>query len=71
MQTLRSLANQGRTIITSIHQPNSQVFQSFDRLLLLADGNVVYSGPPSKATAYFKSLGYHCPKQYNPADYVM
>jgi ABC-type multidrug transport system ATPase subunit len=61
MQTLRSLANQGRTIITSIHQPNSQVFQSFDKLLLLCDGFIVYSGAPKDAIGYFASLGYECP----------
>ena len=36
--TLKSLAAEGRTICTSIHQPSSSVFRSFDRLLLLAEG---------------------------------
>jgi ABC-type multidrug transport system ATPase subunit len=42
MVVLRELAMQGKTIITSIHQPSSQIFQSFDQLILLADGKTIY-----------------------------
>ena len=65
------MAENGKTIIASIHQPSSQIFQSFDQLILLADGKTVYQGRPSNALNYFATLGYHSPEQYNPADYVM
>ncbi len=42
MEALRELAVQGKTIITSIHQPSSQIFQSFDQLILLADGKTIF-----------------------------
>jgi ABC-type multidrug transport system ATPase subunit len=42
MDVLRELALQGKTIITSIHQPSSQIFQSFDQLILLADGKTIF-----------------------------
>ncbi len=42
MEVLRELAIQGKTIITSIHQPSSQIFQSFDQLILLADGKTIF-----------------------------
>lgn len=42
MGVLRELALQGKTIITSIHQPSSQIFQSFDQLILLADGKTIF-----------------------------
>ncbi len=42
MEVLRELAIQGKTIITSIHQPSSQIFQSFDQLILLADGKMIF-----------------------------
>ena len=39
--TLKKLAHEeGKTVITSIHQPSSQLFYSFDRLLLIAKGKV-------------------------------
>lgn len=34
-QTLRGLSRDGRTVIASIHQPSSEVFEMFDRLYLL------------------------------------
>src|SRR5690606_6686662 len=39
--TLRELAAAGKTVLTSIHQPSSNVFYSFDRLFVLADGHMV------------------------------
>ncbi|CAF2241320.1 unnamed protein product [Rotaria magnacalcarata] len=71
MDVLRDLAIQGKTIITSIHQPSSQIFQSFDQLILLADGKTIFMGKPSDALLYFATMGHHSPPQYNPADYVM
>ncbi|CAF1168649.1 unnamed protein product [Adineta steineri] len=71
IHVLRELAMQGKTIITSIHQPSSQIFQSFDQFILLADGKTIFMGKPSNALPYFTTLGHHSPPQYNPADYVM
>lgn len=38
-----------RTIIASIHQPSSEVFQLFHNLCLLSSGRTVYFGPTSAA----------------------
>ncbi|CAG9310736.1 unnamed protein product [Blepharisma stoltei] len=64
-------AAKGRTIISTIHQPSSNVFKKFDKLMLLSEGNVVYHGPCDKSRKYFAELGYKCPRQVNPADYYM
>lgn len=48
-QTLRGLSQDGRTIIASIHQPSSDVFELFDRLYLLSGGKTVYFGQASEA----------------------
>ncbi|RYR16457.1 hypothetical protein Ahy_B04g073486 isoform A [Arachis hypogaea] len=42
-QTLRALARDGRTVITSIHQPSSEVFELFDQLYLLSGGKTLAS----------------------------
>ena len=39
-----------RTIIASIHQPSSEVFQLFHNLCLLSSGKTLYFGPASAAT---------------------
>ena len=73
MQTLKDLAIGGRTIITTIHQPNSDIYAMFDRLMLLAQGKIVYFNQASLAVDYFGSLGsqYACPAWNNPSDFFM
>ena len=65
------MARNGRTVICTIHQPSSDVFNLFDNLLLLADGRVAYMGPLSGAVTYFHNLGYDCPNNFNPADFFV
>lgn len=70
---LRELAHlRGRTVLLTIHQPNSETFALFDRLLLLAEGRLVFQGPRSAALAYFADvLALRCPEFHNPPDYFM
>ncbi|PRQ33022.1 putative xenobiotic-transporting ATPase [Rosa chinensis] len=49
VQTLRYIAKDGRTVISSIHQPSSEVFALFDDLVLLSSGQTVYSGQAKMA----------------------
>uniref|UniRef100_A0A7S0ZHE1 Probable ATP-dependent transporter ycf16 n=1 Tax=Timspurckia oligopyrenoides TaxID=708627 RepID=A0A7S0ZHE1_9RHOD len=71
MYTLRQLASRGRSIITTIHQPRSNIFVMFDYLCLLSLGQVVYYGPAAGAVTYFSALQFDCPTQFNPADYFI
>lgn len=60
------------TVICSIHQPRSDIFQLFHSVLLLsAGGQVVYCGAVSAMLGYFDQLGYACPEHANPADYFI
>jgi ABC-type multidrug transport system ATPase subunit len=34
---LRKLADHGQAVLCTVHQPSSQLFQTFDRLLLLSN----------------------------------
>ncbi|OJJ46899.1 hypothetical protein ASPZODRAFT_166177 [Penicilliopsis zonata CBS 506.65] len=60
-----------RTVIFTIHQPRSNIVALFDRLILLAQGQTVYSGPLSSCQSYFDHLGYSCPPGFNIADYLV
>mmetsp|Transcript_4887 Transcript_4887/g.13109 ORF Transcript_4887/g.13109 Transcript_4887/m.13109 type:complete len:654 (-) Transcript_4887:39-2000(-) len=71
MYTLRKLASNGRTIVTTIHQPRSNIFSMFDYLCLLSEGQVMYFGPAADAVTYFSGLNFRCPPQFNPADYFI
>lgn len=66
-----SVAASGRTIITTIHQPNSETFEKFDQLMLLADGRIIYMNDSNRAVDHFSSIGLKCPSHSNPADFFM
>ncbi|XWS39748.1 hypothetical protein CRYUN_Cryun18bG0080900 [Craigia yunnanensis] len=61
----------GRTIIASIHQPSSEVFQLFHNLYLLSAGKTVYFGPVSAANEFFALNGFPCPSLQNPSDHFL
>ncbi|XP_040999064.1 ABC transporter G family member 11-like [Juglans microcarpa x Juglans regia] len=70
-QTLHGLSRDGRTVIASIHQPSSEVFQLFDRLYLLSGGKTVYFGEASEAYEFFGQAGFPCPALRNPSDHFL
>lgn len=61
----------GKTVITTIHQPSSSIFNKFHKLILVSEGQTVYQGKASRSRSYFSKLGYKSPKLVNPADYFM
>ncbi|TDL19014.1 hypothetical protein BD410DRAFT_752633 [Rickenella mellea] len=77
MKFLRTLAENGQAILCTIHQPSNELFQSFDRLLLLKKGGrTVYFGDIGrecrKVIKYFESNGARqCIPGENPAEYIL
>ncbi|XP_035531430.1 broad substrate specificity ATP-binding cassette transporter ABCG2-like [Morone saxatilis] len=68
---LKRMANNGRTIILSIHQPRYSIYRLFDSLTLLVNGKQVYHGPAPRALEYFSDIGYTCEPHNNPADFFL
>lgn len=60
-----------RTIVFTIHQPRSNIVSLFDNLVLLNEGDLVYSGAMIACNDFFASNGYKCPVGYNIADYLI
>ena len=71
VEALRDLANEGRTIITTIHQPSANLFECFDRLVLLSNGKTVYSGSRIQAEKFFNKIHREIPARFNPADWYL
>lgn len=60
MDLLKELALKGKLIFVVIHQPSSDIFKMFDRLLILdVGGYPIYNGNPVDAVMYFKNLINH------------
>ncbi|CAN0033186.1 unnamed protein product, partial [Choristocarpus tenellus] len=46
MSAARNLADHGRTVVCTVHQPSPEMFALFDKCLLLREGgSEVYFGP--------------------------
>lgn len=72
LTVLNSLAQEGRTVICTIHQPRSDLFTQFGNILLLAKGGqVAFNGPSSQILPYFSDVGHPCPGLTNPADHIL
>ncbi|PKS11198.1 hypothetical protein jhhlp_002959 [Lomentospora prolificans] len=71
VKTLKSLAYKGRTVITTIHQPRSEIWDLFDNLIILTKGSPVYSGPMKDCAPWFESQGFKLPPFVNPAEYFI
>ena len=57
MDLLRELAFKGKLVITSVHQPSSEIFKMFDRMIILdRGGEMVYYGNPIESLIYFKTI---------------
>jgi ABC-type multidrug transport system ATPase subunit len=50
---MRTLADRGKTIICTIHQPSSDIFEKFDKLCLLAEGRLAFIGDASEGPKFF------------------
>jgi ABC-type multidrug transport system ATPase subunit len=60
LDLLKELALKGKLVFVVIHQPSSDIFKMFDRLLILDTGGyLIYNGNPIDSIIYFKSRVHH------------
>lgn len=72
IEVLQGLAAEGRTLIMTIHQSRTDLFNHFSQVLLLARGGYpVYAGAGRQMLPHFAALGHECPQTTNPADFVL
>ncbi|KAJ9582805.1 hypothetical protein L9F63_022846, partial [Diploptera punctata] len=64
---LKLLAQQGRTIICTIHQPSASHFELFDQVYIVAKGHCVYQGASNQLVPFLSTVGLNCPKHHKPS----
>ncbi|RDX97286.1 ABC transporter G family member 22, partial [Mucuna pruriens] len=71
VQMLQDIAEAGKTVVTTIHQPSSRLFHKFDKLILLGKGSLLYFGKASEAMDYFQFIGCTPLIAMNPAEFLL
>jgi ABC-type multidrug transport system ATPase subunit len=61
VKLLKSIAKRGTTVLCTIHQPSSEVFELFHNVILMKDGRIMWQGPVDGVVAGFSNLGYPPP----------
>jgi len=60
MDLLKEITLKGKLAIINIHQPSSDIYKLFDKILILdKGGHAIYYGNPVEALVYFKKLTNH------------
>ncbi len=60
LDLLKELSLKGKLVFVVIHQPSSDIFKMFDRLLILDTGGyLIYNGNPIDSIQYFKTKVQH------------
>ena len=60
MDLLKELSLKGKLVFVVIHQPSSDLFKMFDKLIILDSGGyLIYNGNPVDSIIYFKSRVHH------------
>jgi len=72
MKAIRDLAVSANVaVVCTIHQPSALIYNSFDCVMVLADGRVSYRGSAESAEAYFASVGHACPEDVTVAEFML
>ena len=72
MHHLQEIAAAERmSILCTIHQPSTGVFNGFDEVLFLTGGRVAYIGAAARLSTFLETLGKPVPASANPADFML
>jgi ATP-binding cassette subfamily G (WHITE) protein 2 (SNQ2) len=59
-----------RTTLVTLYQAGEEIYNLMDKVLLIDEGRMVYSGPAKNARRYFQDLGYYSPEDQTTADFL-
>eukprot|EP01031_Cornospumella_fuschlensis_P039582 gene39582-48189_t len=71
VQAIRAVNHiMGLTTVISLLQPPPDVYNLFDEIILLNEGQIIYQGARENVLSYFHDLGYTCPSNMDEADFL-
>lgn len=71
VQSLRSLTNTANvSTMVALYQASENLFNLFDKVVLIEDGKCAFFGRCEDAKAYFEQLGFDCPPRWTTPDFL-
>lgn len=71
VQSLRSLTNTAHvSTLVALYQASENLFNLFDKVILIEDGKCAFFGRTEEARAYFEQLGFECPPRWTTPDFL-
>ncbi|KAK1629536.1 hypothetical protein QYE76_003851 [Lolium multiflorum] len=78
MRAVKNVADTGRTVVCTIHQPSIEIFEAFDELMLMKrGGELIYAGPlghlSCEVIRYFQAIPGvpRIKDNYNPSTWML
>lgn len=60
----------GSTAAVAIYQASQNIYDIFDKVVVLYEGRQIYFGPTSEARAFFINMGFHCTERATTGDFL-
>jgi ABC-type multidrug transport system ATPase subunit len=68
---IRALTDvQRNASVVSLYQAGNGIYDQFDKVTVIAEGQVIYYGPRAEARGYFEEMGFVHPDGGNTADFL-
>ncbi|RLN23787.1 hypothetical protein C2845_PM07G20220 [Panicum miliaceum] len=71
IEKVHDIACAGSTVVLTIHQPSSRILLLLDHLVILARGQLMYSGGPKEVTAHLARMGRKVPMGENSIEHLL
>ncbi|ORX62950.1 hypothetical protein DM01DRAFT_1314652 [Hesseltinella vesiculosa] len=59
-----------KTTVATLYQASNNIYNLFDKVMVLDEGRCIYFGPTKEAKSYFQDLGFYCPPRKSVADFL-
>ncbi|KAF8230823.1 putative ABC transporter [Tricholoma matsutake] len=60
----------GTTAVVAIYQASQDIYDIFDKVTVLYEGQQIYFGRADKAKQFFLDMGFYCPPRQTTADFL-
>ncbi|CAO2171166.1 unnamed protein product [Urochloa humidicola] len=71
IEKVHDIACAGSTVVLTIHQPSSRILLLLDHLIILARGQLMYSGGPKEVASHLGRMGRRVPKGENSIEHLL